>query len=177
MNRSYQPKRCLISDSAFLTMVLAASEVYKRETLGFLLGYHASDIILIEYAIPFQMAERGFTWSKPPEHRFNRIEEISERFGLGLKLIGDFHSHAELGHSRGEPEPSPVDIEYMDPGQLYIIIAVNEHTGRTHKRWHRDGKKLVGCLGEYEFEIGAFYCTGIREFYEVEIRCPFAQAL
>lgn len=177
MSEDYRPRRCLISDSAFLSMVLAASEVYKRETLGFLLGYHAGDIILVEYAIPLQMAERGYTWSKPPEHRLKRIEEISERFGLGLKLIGDFHSHAQLGQSRGEPEPSPIDVEYMNPDQLYLVIAVNAYRERVHKRWHRVGKKLKGCLGEYEFEIGAFYCTDLREYYEVEIRCPFAQAL
>ncbi len=171
------PTQCLLRDHVFLTMVLAASEVYKKETLGFLLGYQAGDLLLVEYAVPLQSAERGFVWAKVPEARLKRIEELSERFSLGLHLIGDFHSHTQLGSSLARAEPSPTDIAFMDPGRLYIILAVNEYQGKKHQVWHRKGKKLAGSLGEYAFEIGAFYCDRERHYVELEIRCPFAQAL
>lgn len=171
------PKGCLIQDGAFLSMTLSVSEVYKKEAIGFLLGYRTEELFIVEHAIPFQTAERGFVWSKIPERRLERIQELSSRFGLGLRLIGDFHSHSMIGKSKGKPAPSPTDVAFMEKGNLYIIVAINELKEVKKKTWRKRGKKLMGSLGNFDFAIGAYYCDEENHYVELDIRCPFAQAL
>ena len=50
--------RVYLSENAFIDLLLSAAEVYKRESLGFLLGYKPEGRFIIEHAFSFQTARR-----------------------------------------------------------------------------------------------------------------------
>jgi len=164
----------ILKKDAFLTMVLSCVEVYKKEALGYLIGYKTKNLFLVEHAIPFQSAKRGFVWAEIPEKRLERIRELAERFKTHFEIIGDFHSHTRLGESAGLPIPSGDDIASMEKGKVYLIVAINE-CGDECVRWHNTEKlTLKGSLKGYVLEIAAFYLKREYKFEEIPVFAPFA---
>jgi hypothetical protein len=47
-----------LSEHAFMGLLLSSAEVFKRESLGYLLGYRLDDWIIVEYAFSLQTARR-----------------------------------------------------------------------------------------------------------------------
>lgn len=153
-------------------LLISSAEVFKRESLGYILGYHLEDRFIIEHAFSLQTAmrrRRGVLLRKKDQ---KRIEAILSRFE-NLQIIGDFHSHTQYGESKGLPVLSPEDIRSMEPDNLYIIIAVNEiHRSRAWGE-NRDGS-ISGSVGELFFKISAYYChtAGLKPL-KTPIDCPF----
>ena len=166
----------IVKERAFWSMVLSAIEVYHLETLGLLLGLKGEDTFIVEYAIPYQTAHKAKTWVSPNEKRASRLKRIVHL--LPVDVIGDYHSHTELGNSKALPHPSGDDIADMEAGKAYLILAVNE-CNRTVE-WHNntDGS-ISGTLGGYHIRITAheYVKKGWRHYKNMVIICPSAVGL
>ncbi len=167
--------RAYIKENAFLSMILSAIEVYHHETLGLLLGYGMGQEFVVEYAIPYQTAVKGYTYTMPPKERVleRMIDILSEWPG---EVIGDYHSHTELGANKAKAIPSGTDIADMSRGKLSIIIAVNEKEREMKWRKNRNGS-LSGTLGDFHIEIGGFVLYGEKRYRRVELICPAATGI
>lgn len=168
-------KIVIVKERAFWSMVLSAIEVFHLETLGLLLGMKGEDKFIVEYAIPFQTAQKQKTWVSPNERRASRVKKIITI--LPVDLIGDFHSHTEIGEQRASVVPSGDDIADMDEGQVYIILALNK--SEKSVKWHKnqDGS-ISGTLGGYHIRMIAHECDAHgRRYKNAEIICPAAVGL
>ncbi|NIO04275.1 MAG: hypothetical protein GTN74_06570 [Proteobacteria bacterium] len=163
-----------LSLPSFLTIVSSAVEVFRRETLGYLIGIKGENKFMVEYAIPYQTAESTATQSTIDPNRVLRINEILETLAQGLEYIGDFHSHTVYGHIPGTVRPSGMDLMSTVPGELNLICAVN--LKRKSARWRQNRRGiLTGTVGAYRIEIGGYYVERAhfgRKYRRVVINCP-----
>lgn len=163
--------RVYLSENAFVDLLLSSAEVYKKESLGFLLGYKPEDRFIIEHAFSFQTARR-----KPKGVVFHhkdhkKIEPILEKFDR-LQIVGDFHSHTQFGITKGLPIPSDEDIKEMKVGQVYLIVAINNNEKTLNWGENRDGT-ISGTAGNFFFKIAAYYLNGTSNIKRAKIHCPF----
>jgi proteasome lid subunit RPN8/RPN11 len=159
---------------AFLTIVSSSVEVFRRETIGYLIGFKSERKFMVEYAIPYQTAESTPTHATLDENRVGRINQILEKLSQGLEYIGDFHSHTLYGDLPGTVLPSGTDLVSSVPGELNIICAVNFKKKNTAWRENRRGI-LTGTVDKYRIEIGGYYFAKAhfgRNYQRVLIKCP-----
>lgn len=163
-----------LSLPAFLTIVSSSVEVFRKETIGYLIGIKGENKFMVEYAIPYQTAESTATHATIDEKRVARINEILSKLSQGLEYIGDFHSHTVFGNSRATVIPSNTDLLSTVPQELNIICAVN--LKKKSVDWHENRRGiLTGTVGEYRIELGGYSiekpCIG-RMYQRVMIKCP-----
>jgi proteasome lid subunit RPN8/RPN11 len=159
-------------------MILSCVEIFKREALGYLIGYKTPELFIVEHAIPFQTAKRGYVWAEVPEKRLERVRELAERFRTHFDIIGDFHSHAQLGDSPGTPEPSGDDIASMEKGKVYLIVAINKCGEEECLKWHNtETLTLKGSIRGYIIEIAAFELQGKTKCVKIPVYAPFATGI
>lgn len=144
-----------LSESTFLGLLLSAAEVYKKECLGYLLGYRLEDRFIVEHAFSLQTASRRLKGVILGDKNQKKIEEVLERFDK-LQIIGDFHSHTQFGETKGLPIPSEDDIKTMKSGNIYLIVAVNDIDKVYSWSENRDGT-ISGSVGRLFFKIAAYY--------------------
>jgi proteasome lid subunit RPN8/RPN11 len=158
-----------LSEQAFLSLLISTIEVSPKETYGVLVGYRQRNRYVIEYAIPYQTAERHASYV----YRNERAHEKMVRF-LGdlakVHPIGDFHSHPDTNVS-----PSDDDKEQMYPTEVYIIIGCSQKTREVPWNYNRDGT-LSGTTQEHIIKIRAYYPTDLERglIRYAPILCPFA---
>lgn len=171
-----QKKNIFVKEKAFLSIALSAIEVYHRESLGILLGHQTSDGFVVEYAIPYLTADKGLSWVESKPERADRIQKILRR--LPISLIGDFHSHTDLGNLKAQVIPSRTDIADMEDGKVYLIVALNNGIRRKKWQMNRDGT-ISGSLNSYHLKIGAYVCSqnGRWKFERAKIHCSFAMIM
>ena len=171
-----EPLTAFLSFPAFLTIVTSSVEVFRKETIGYLVGFKGENKYMVEYAIPYQTAEKGFIHASVDMERVTRINDILSSIseGQGLEFVGDFHSHTAFGKSPATVVPSDTDLMSTIPGELNIICAVNMK--KRSVRWYESDRGiLVGTIGEYRIEIGGYYveeATIGRQYERVSIKCP-----
>jgi proteasome lid subunit RPN8/RPN11 len=171
-----EPVTAFLSFPAFLTIVSSSVEVFRKETIGYLVGFKGEKKYMVEYAIPYQTAESGYVHASVDMDRVTRINDIlsSVSEGQGLEFVGDFHSHTAFGKSSATVVPSDTDLRSTIPGELNIICAVNKK--KRSVRWYESDRGiLVGTIGEYRIEIGGYYvekATIGRQYQRVFIKCP-----
>ncbi|UCD35509.1 MAG: Mov34/MPN/PAD-1 family protein [Nitrospiraceae bacterium] len=171
-----QPMKVFLSENAFMGLLLSSAEVYKRESLGYLLGYRLDDRFIVEYAFSLQTAmrkRRGVIF-----HRRDQIKilPILSKFSK-LQIVGDFHSHTPYGTSKGIAEPSPEDIKEMEEDNLYVIIAINE-IGKSRSWKENIDCSISGSMGSFFFKISAYYYPGAKNSpRRAPIFCPFPPGL
>ena len=163
--------RVYLSENAFIDLLLSSAEVYKKECLGFLLGYKLEDRFIVEHAFSVQAAYR-----KPKGviyHRRNhkKIENILTRFDK-LQIIGDFHSHTQFGSTKGLHIPSDEDIKGMVSGKIYLIIAINNNQKTMPWKENRDGT-VSGSVSEFFFKISAHFLNSGTLVKKAKVHCPF----
>jgi proteasome lid subunit RPN8/RPN11 len=163
--------RVYLSETAFIDLLLSAAEVYKRESLGILLGYKPEGRFIIEHAFSFQTARRKHKGVTFQHKNHKKIEPILEKFDR-LQIIGDFHSHTQFGVTKGLPIPSDEDIKEMKDGQVYLIIAINNNEKTLFWGENRDGT-ISGSVGEFFFKIAAYFLSGASGIKRARIHCPF----
>ncbi|MCD5383596.1 Mov34/MPN/PAD-1 family protein [candidate division WOR-3 bacterium] len=163
-----------IKERAFLAMLLSVVEVYKREALGLLLGYRGENRFFVEYAIPFQTAERKFSWAAPKAKAITKMTDIIKN--MSIDVIGDYHSHTEYGEEKATPIPSGEDIADMQQGNVHIIIAVNQGLKRRKWRANTDGT-ISGTISHYHIRTSAATPIGDYKYKRVRIICPSATGL
>lgn len=163
-----------IKERAFLAMVLSSIEVYRHETMGLLLGYRGENIFVVEYAIPYQTAVKGYSWVAPKSRASERMVRILK--DMPIDVIGDFHSHTQWGDSKALSTPSGEDIADMEMNQVYIIVAVNDK--KRAKPWrHAKEGAIKGTLGDYNLELGASVLVSEYKPKSIKIDCPSATGL
>jgi len=166
------PMKIYLSGDAFMHLLLSGAEVFKKESLGYLLGYRLEDRFIIEHAFSLQTAKRKRRGVIFRQRDHKKIEPILAKFEK-LQIIGDFHSHTQYGEARGLSIPSKLDIEGMEPNNLYIIIAINEIQKGKAWRENKDGS-LSGSIGDFFFKISAyFYSDKDANPVKARIYCPF----
>jgi len=171
-----KPMKVYLSENAFMGLLLSSAEVFKKESLGYLLGYRLHDRFIIEYAFSLQSARRKRRGVILHHRDKKKIEPILSEF-VKLQIVGDFHSHTPYGNTKGIPIPSMEDIKGMEKDNLYIIIAINEL--KTTKPWkeNRDGS-ISGSMGNYFFKISAYFFPDINSVpLRSVIYCPFPPGL
>jgi proteasome lid subunit RPN8/RPN11 len=161
-----------LSDKAFMSIILSSVEVYKNECHGALLGFQTQGRIIIEYAIPFQSAKRKFAEVMPNWRRELKVIEILPKL-IHLQKLGYFHSHPQFGNKRGLPELSEPDKNYMQEGEIEIIVAIND--ARKTSPWTESKNKLSGTLGNYHIVIAGFYKRKKdSKILQYRVLCPYA---
>lgn len=165
-----------LSGDALMSLLLSSAEVFKKECLGYLLGYRLEDRFIIEHAFSLQTARRRRRGVMFRHRDHKRIESILSKFEK-LQIIGDFHSHTQYGEAKGLPIPSPEDIEGMEPDNLYIIVAINDLRHSSKWRENRDGG-ISGSIGDFYFKISAYF-SSVRDSppRRARIYCPFPPGL
>jgi proteasome lid subunit RPN8/RPN11 len=165
-----------LSENAFMGLLVSSAEVFKKESLGYLLGYRLSDRIVVENAFGLQTARRRRRGVIFHDRDQKRIEPIIAGFAK-LQIIGDFHSHTPYGAKRGLSIPSREDIGEMEKDNLYIIIAINERSRSHVWKENKDGS-ISGSMGNFFFKISAYYYA---EFHDTPqktfIYCQFPPGL
>jgi proteasome lid subunit RPN8/RPN11 len=163
-----------LSFPAFLTIVSSSVEVFRKETIGYLIGFKGERKYRVEYAIPYQTAESGYVHASVDMDRVNRINEILSKISQGLEFVGDFHSHTVFGNSPGTVIPSNADLTSTIPGEVNIICAVNMK--KRAVRWRENARGiLLGTIGDYRIDIGGYYVekpTIGRKYKRVVVKCP-----
>lgn len=163
-----------IKEDAFLTMILSCIEVYRRETLGLLLGYVGVDKFIVEYSIPYQTASKGYSWVSPKPETSERMNKLIK--DMPVAVLGDFHSHTQWGSSRAKAIPSGEDIADMEENKVYIIVAVNDK--EKDEPWcHTNEGTIKGTLEEYAIEVGASILVKKYKAAPIKIICPSATGL
>lgn len=163
-----------LSLPAFLAIVSSSVEVFRRETIGYLIGFKGESKFMVEHAIPYQTAESTPTHATPDPNRVVRINEILAELSQGFEYIGDFHSHTVYGDLPGTVLPSGTDLAFTVPGELSIICSVNFKGKSVNWRENRRGI-LTGTVGEYRIEIGGYYFAKAHigsNYQRVLIKCP-----
>ncbi len=150
-----------LSESTFLGLLLSAAEVYKKECLGYLLGYRLEDRFIVEHAFSVQTASRRLKGVILGDKHQKKIEEVLQRFDK-LQIIGDFHSHTQFGDTKGLPIPSEDDLKTMRSGNIYLIVAVNDIDKVYAWSENRDGT-ISGSVGRMFFKIAAYYLKAKRK--------------
>ncbi len=163
--------RVYLSENAFLDLLLGSAEVYKRECLGFLLGYKLEDRFIIEHAFSFQTASRKPKGVISHDKSHRKIEPILARFDR-LQIIGDFHSHTQFGMTKGLPFPSAEDVKGMTPEHIYLIVAINNNRKTMYWAENRDST-ISGSVGDYFFKISAYFIKSSSSVRKAKIHCPF----
>ena len=78
-----------LSPTAFLSISVAAAEVFPKETIGLLIGLRSEMRVWVEYAVPMQTVERdeeGVEWKWKIR---DRIEEFVTA-STSLEVLGQF---------------------------------------------------------------------------------------
>jgi proteasome lid subunit RPN8/RPN11 len=163
--------RVYLSENAFIDLLLSSAEVYKKECLGFLLGYKLEDRFIVEHAYSFQTADRKPKGVVSLDRSHKKIEPIIKRLDR-LGIIGDFHSHTQFGLEKGLPTPSQEDIESMSPHHIYLIIAINNNRKTMSWAENRDGT-ISGSVSNFFFKIAAYYLYRDSSLRKAKIHCPF----
>lgn len=168
--RGVRHMKVFLSEDAFMGLLISSAEVFKRESLGYLLGYRLEDRFIIEHAFSLQTARRRRRGVIFTNRDHKKIEPILSKFEK-LQIVGDFHSHTPYGEAKGIPVPSPEDIEGMEANNLYIIVAINDlQQSRTWKE-NKDGS-ISGSAGVFFYKITA-YVSDNSVPRRVKIYCPF----
>lgn len=168
---SDEEMKVYLSENAFIDLLLSSAEVYKKESLGFLLGYKPEDRFIVEHAFSFQSARRKHKGVIFHHKNHKKIEPILEKFDR-LQIIGDFHSHTQFGVTKGLPIPSDEDIREMREGHIYLIVAINNNEKTLNWGENRDGS-ISGSVGNFFFKIAAYFLNGSAAIKRARIHCPF----
>lgn len=174
--KKIRPMKVYLSEDAFMDLLLSSAEVFKREALGYLLGYRLEDRFIIEHAFSLQTAKRKRRGVVFHHRNHKKIEPILSKFEK-LQIVGDFHSHTQYGETKGIPIPSPEDIKGMEPENLYIIVAINDLQHSRLWKENRDGS-ISGSVGDFFFKISAYFYPVIDAIpRRARIYCPFPPGL
>ncbi len=149
-----------ISEQAFLAIVFAAAEVYRRESYGLLFGYALPAKVIVEGALPYQTAERRFSEVSLFERENKVIQSLIARFPKH-EYLGEFHSHADYRGREAQAALTPEDLDSMTPGEIAIVVAVNPRLRKRPWSTNADGA-LSGTLGPWRFTIAGFTLAPTR---------------
>ncbi len=154
---SHAPLQVYLNENVFMGMVLSSVEVFKKECFGLLLGYRSGGKYIVEHAIPYQSVRRGHNWAELRSDKWKILQEILRHFPK-LDILGDYHSHTMYRDVRARVALSEDDITYMEPQELQVVIAINQHEQRRARSWAVNSDRTIsGWIDRYHFRIAAYY--------------------
>lgn len=175
-----------LSPTAFLSISVAAVEVYPKETVGVLAGVRGVGRLWIEYAVPIQTATRdedSVSWKRKVEDRIKDFMTGS----TNLEIVGSFHSHPwdeRKNLFKGMNRLSDTDREGWNANEIQIVAGLVKNGGVDIKRrrleWrHLRGGTLQGAIGDYAMKMTAWYARrgGTDRPRIAFIRCAFATGM
>lgn len=152
-----QPAQVYLNENVLMGMVLSTVEVFKKECFGMLLGYRADGKYIVEHAIPYQSVRRGHNWTELRSDKWKIMQGILRNFPK-LDILGDYHSHTMYRDIRASITLSEDDITYMEPHELQIVVAINQHEYCRAWSWSLNiDRTLSGWIDRYHFRIAAYY--------------------
>lgn len=90
-----------------------------------------------------------------------------------LQSLGTFHSHPQWGKTRGIPKLSDADKNYLEEGDLELVIAINDE--KKSCSWAETNDGIAGTVGDYHIVIAGFY-KRVKDLKIANYRivCPYA---
>lgn len=170
-----------LEERVFMSITMAAAEVYKFECYGCLVGYKLENAIVVDNAIPYQSAERSFSTVDLKEKQRNIIEKILGTFPK-LNVIGEFHSHPQYGNVKGNILLSRCDMKNVNNSNLEIIVAINDKR-RTLKWGYNRDLSISGTFDNYHIRMAAYHYSnnndnGVRHRPKrAHIWCPVVMGM
>ncbi|TET35638.1 MAG: hypothetical protein E3J72_10850 [Planctomycetota bacterium] len=155
------PRLIQLDGAAFLALITAAAEVYKKECYGFLVGFRRKARIRIKAAIAVQTAERHFREVQIPWDRYRSIQRIMKDLPR-RQVVGEFHSHPSWGTLRGVTKLSRWDLVDNEVGSVQIVIAVNDRRRKAPWRITKKGM-ITGILGNVHLQLKGYYIVATPE--------------
>jgi proteasome lid subunit RPN8/RPN11 len=160
-----------LSENAFIGLLVSTIEVYRRECFGIILGHSTSDKVFVEFAVPYQTANRKYREVHIDWNRSQRVEE-AVRSTTRWECVGDYHSHAKYGPSRATTQLSKEDKQYFNEGTVGIVMAVND-IAKPRPWGYVKGGTLSGAVNGYSIRIAAYYKSN-DQIKKTHIVCPYA---
>lgn len=145
----------VITDSAFVTIIAMAMETYKKECIGILYGRASENGFTIEYAMPHQTARRSLSEVNTFDKRLRAARRVVSDMST-LQQIGDYHSHTDYDKDGTWTVPSETDAKSMHPGNIYIVVAIEDEPSR--EDWHQQALGTIeGRANGKHIRVGAYY--------------------
>lgn len=169
--------RVYLSDKAFIGMVISAIEAFRKETLGAVFGFRTlNNEIIVEYAIPYQSAERKYVEVTANWRRESKILEILPKI-THLDHVGYFHSHTEYRKIKPSVSLSEGDQESMYEGHIEFIIAIWKKRKSVEVGYDYTGKELSISIGNYNLKLATYFKNETGKILKCKIVCPYAAGL
>jgi hypothetical protein len=128
--------------------------------------------MVVEFAIPFQSAERKPSEVVPNWRMELKVIEVLPKLAQ-LQKLGYFHSHPQWGKIRGKPQFSDQDKEYISEGDLEIVVAIND--AERSVSWRQSKNQLSGTIGKYHITMAGYYKRKKdNKIMKYGILCPYA---
>ncbi len=168
--------RVFVSEPAFISLVTAAAEAYRRECYGVLLGTRRRGLTRVMAAVAYQSARRKPTSVDLAEGRRRTVRRVLRAFPR-YNYLGEFHSHPGYGANPGMVFIGEGDLVGVRHGDCELIIAVRRP--RIRRRWqHCQDGRLSGTAGGYFLKLGAYLADGRTNgriaARIADLRCPYA---
>ena len=168
-----------LEERVFMSITMAAAEVYKFECYGCLVGYELENAIVVDNAIPYQTAERSFSTVDLKEKQRHIIEDILGTFPK-LNVIGEFHSHPQYGNVKGSTVLSCCDMRNTNNNNLEIVVAINDKK-RTRKWGYNSDLSISGSFAKYHIRMAAYHydtCNGNgHKPKKINMWCPMVMGI
>jgi proteasome lid subunit RPN8/RPN11 len=163
-----------IAEGAFLGVLLATVETYKRECMGLLIGVHRHNgDVAVHHALPYQVAMRTNHEVTPSASASRRMENVLKNF-THVELIGDFHSHPAGRKHKSTIQLSAIDKSFLEPGKLKMIVEIHRRERAVRWRYNRDGT-ISGTLDDFFLKLAVWHRDEERGQARLAmLRCPFA---
>jgi proteasome lid subunit RPN8/RPN11 len=165
-----------LTENAFISIITATVEAFPQETLGVLMGFRKPESILVQHAVPYQIAERGETHVSPDPKRSRRVEKFLHNV-TRLETVGDFHSHPSTpildreGYKLSQPDKESTMVE-----GLGIVVVVDKDS--QSRDWKHTAKgSLLGAVYPFSLRLVSWYKTSDEYYRIAEVHCPFALGL
>ena len=138
--------------------------------------YKKNNNFVIEHAVTFQTAKRGFGTVENIHNREKLIKDLSEFFWKNSQIIGDCHSHTEFGSGKPYVNPSEQDENGSKQNKIYLIIGIR--TKRKNQQWKKvKHGGIIGSIGKFTFEIKAYWAPEDKKLEQILLICPSAHKL
>ncbi len=160
-----------LSENAFIGLLVSTIEVYRRECFGILLGHSTADRVFVEFAVPYQTANRKYREVHIDWKRSQRVEE-AVRSTTRWECVGDYHSQTKYGPSRASTQLSKEDKLYFSDATVGIVVAVND-ISKSRPWGYVKGGTLSGGVNGYSIRIAAYYKSN-GYIGKTNIICPYA---
>lgn len=157
-------KKLILHKPCFINVVFSCGEVYKLETYGDVFGkklplnrgWNAL------YAYPRQTTKKTIISVSNYEGKYqNRIESMCKN--MGLKRIGDYHSHTFYGKELGKCTLSGDDILDLEDGDFDFSILTSVNPSKSRRSvWNWDENKIKGRI---KISIDQYLKLNLKAFY------------